>query len=656
MRNAHPKTTGSSEINTEKIKIPILVPLFAVILALLVTFTIAIYRLQQEQINDDLHKRIENTNKFFQDELGEDKRLLGGIIHLFKNDTKLQQLWLAKNREALLEYTTPTFEKLRNDYGITHFYFIDVNQTCFLRVHNPKQFGDHINRTTLANASRYEKPSWGIELGKFGTFTLRNVHPWFINNSLAGFIELGEEIEHITPRLEEALDVDLVFLIDKALLNRKDWEQGQKMMGRTGNWDLLPNSVVVDSVLPVIPPRFAEFIGLSHVEHGNRLISAKVNGSTYRAGFVELRDVTGHDVGDILIIKNISERQTALYRLLALVTTLCLVLGTLLVTFFYAHITSIEKRLIGTHASLRTEIEKRKKAESELRAHRDNLEELVKTRTREIERANKELQQEILQRTTAESSLEKANTDLESTVTRLIQTNRQLSEFAHSATHDLKTPLRGIGTLAQWLAKDYRDKFDENGRRQIELLVRRVGHIDKLINAILLYSTITRNMENERPLDLNRLLKEALAEIKLPPNIEIAVVKNLPAMICEEKLIQLVFYHLLTNAIKSIDKPKGRITIGCSEQGPFWQFSVSDNGCGIEPQHFERIFNLFQTLQSHEETNSAGAGLALVRKIIELYDGQIWLRSKAGRGTTFFFTLPKQPAAVASQTLEPVAT
>jgi PAS domain S-box-containing protein len=248
---------------------------------------------------------------------------------------------------------------------------------------------------------------------------------------------------------------------------------------------------------------------------------------------------------------------------------------------------------------------------------------------------------QVLHTSLAEEAVENLNKDLKSTVALLTQSNRQLHEFVSLAAHDLKTPLRGIGTLAQWLVNDYQEKFDDKGRQQIDLMVKRVERMNELINAILRYSTITRNSHNEHPADLNTLVKTILVEIRPPPNIKITISKNLPVVICNKTHIQQVFYHLLTNAIRFMDKSEGHITIDYADKNDVWEFSISDNGPGIAPQHFERIFRIFQMLDDRDKSEGSGIGLTIVRKIVELYDGQIWLTSEVGQGSTFFFTLPK---------------
>jgi len=257
------------------------------------------------------------------------------------------------------------------------------------------------------------------------------------------------------------------------------------------------------------------------------------------------------------------------------------------------------------------------------------------------------LKLEALDRTKAERALEKLNKDLEAAVAELSRSNRQLQDFVHIAAHDLKTPVRGIGTLADWIVSDYGDKLDEHGREQVRLLKIRVVRIDKLIDGMLQFSKITRTRQKEQEADLNSLLPQIIKEMKLPDNIEIAV-DSLPDVTCEHEHISQVFQNLLSNAVTFMDKPKGLIKVGCVEQGDFWRFYICDNGPGIEQRYFERIFKIFQTLPKKDEPETAGIGLAIVRKTVEIYGGKIWVESQPGSGSTFFFTFPKQRSVYAN--------
>jgi signal transduction histidine kinase/HAMP domain-containing protein len=251
------------------------------------------------------------------------------------------------------------------------------------------------------------------------------------------------------------------------------------------------------------------------------------------------------------------------------------------------------------------------------------------------------LKLEATERSKVEKALEKLNRDLEATIEELSRTNKQMQEFVHIVAHDLKTPVRGIGTLADWIISDYGDKLDDRGREQVHLLKARVIRIDKLIEGMLQFSKIVRNRQNEKQINLNKLVSEIINNIKPPDTIEIAA-DSLPVVTCECDHIMRIFENLLSNAVAFMDKPRGLIKVGCVEQGDFWKFYVCDNGPGIEQRHFERIFKIFQTLPKKDEPEATGIGLAIAKKITEIYGGKIWVESQIGKGSTFFFTFPKQ--------------
>jgi signal transduction histidine kinase len=137
-----------------------------------------------------------------------------------------------------------------------------------------------------------------------------------------------------------------------------------------------------------------------------------------------------------------------------------------------------------------------------------------------------------------------------------------------------------------------------------------------------------------------------------PENITITLENELPTIQCEPTRITQVFQNLISNAVKYMDKSQGQIKVGCVEDNGFWKFSIADNGPGIEEKHFEKIFQLFQTLAPRDNVESTGVGLTVAKKIVELYGGRIWVESKVGEGSTFFFTLPKQERGVENAKLE----
>ena len=232
--------------------------------------------------------------------------------------------------------------------------------------------------------------------------------------------------------------------------------------------------------------------------------------------------------------------------------------------------------------------------------------------------------------------------ELEEAYRKLGNVNQELKDFAHIVSHDLKAPLRGIKTLANWILSDCADKLGDQANEQMNLLLERVERMYQLIEGVLQYSRAGRAGEKPKQVNLNDLIPEIVSMVVPPENITVTIENELPVIECEETHIMQIFQNLLSNAIKYMDKPEGWIKIGCVEQDGFWKFSVADNGPGIEEKHFEKIFKIFQALPTSPNFQGTGVGLTVAKKIVELYDGKIWLESKVDEGSTFFFTLPMQ--------------
>jgi len=249
---------------------------------------------------------------------------------------------------------------------------------------------------------------------------------------------------------------------------------------------------------------------------------------------------------------------------------------------------------------------------------------------KKLESVNADLEDRIQQRTH----------DLENRAKELLRKNKDLEEFAYVVSHDLKRPLRNIYTLTDWLTEDESHEFNDEANKTLRLIKEQVTQMDLLVEGILNYSLQMDTGQELKVVDAQSLL-ERIITVNSNENITITLEKELPKVSFNESQLLQVFQNLIQNAIKHNDKAKVEVHIDYAEVNDTHQFSIRDNGPGIEKKYFDKIFQLFQKLQLETEVDSVGIGLALVKKIIERNGGEIFLESTLGKGTTFFFTIQK---------------
>ena len=242
-----------------------------------------------------------------------------------------------------------------------------------------------------------------------------------------------------------------------------------------------------------------------------------------------------------------------------------------------------------------------------------------------------------------ETALYKAKTEneLKNLNRRLEEANQKLRDFAYIVSHDLKAPLRGIRRLTEWITMDCANGLTPDGTQHVRQITERVDRMYSFIDKILEYSSVEDKAEDKSMVDLGELVNSVIEMVNAPEKVTITIENQLPVYECNETRIAQVFQNLLGNAVKYIDKPQGEIRVGCVEEEFFWKFSVKDNGPGIEKKHFDKVFELFKTLVPPDEGGGTGIGLATVKKIVEMYGGSVWLESELGKGSTFYFTLPR---------------
>jgi signal transduction histidine kinase len=237
-------------------------------------------------------------------------------------------------------------------------------------------------------------------------------------------------------------------------------------------------------------------------------------------------------------------------------------------------------------------------------------------------------------------SLNQMSDTLDKNFKELKKKNQELDQFAYVVSHDLKAPLRGVTNIISWIEEDHLKDLTPDIKTNLELIKGRTSRLENMINGLLEYARVGKVKKGTEKVNVNALLVE-IRDLIVPDHVALIAERDLPVVYTEKLHLEQVFSNLISNAVKHNNADEPEVRIKGSDKGEYCEFSVSDNGPGIEHQYFDKIFLIFQTLQERDAFESTGVGLAIVKKIIEDHKGTIRVESEMGNGTTFTFTWPK---------------
>jgi signal transduction histidine kinase len=539
------------------------------------------YWLQQSSIDANSAELKEHVWIAYAENLKEAASLLGSLSDFIESNGLIQQAWLDKDRQALLEASRPLYKRFSEEGRVSHMYFYTPDRTNFLRVHSPQRYGDRVDRYTLDEAFTTQELAWGVELGVYGQLVLRVVKPWLIDGQLVGYIELGENIEHLTRRIKRTTGADLVVVVDKQYLEFDAWSEMQEQLGRRVNWNQFPDKLIIDKTLDVLPKQLLQQIGQNAEENVSVTISDE--DQIYDASVLPAVDARKQLLGNIWILLNITTQHRDLKTLTTIFVLSSIVLAGLVIILFYAYLHRLQSKLSKAYEKLRHEIGERE------------------------------------------------------------QVQQQLESYSYTIAHDLRAPLRSITSFSQILAEEIGESLRGDARDALQRVIRASSHMAELIDDILELSRISRRHMSVGRVDLSQCARESIEQLQSEdPNRRLEYrVENDVTVSGSRELLCAALQNLLENAWKFTSKQEtAKIQFATTTLDGETVYFIRDNGVGFDMKYIDKLFGTFQRLHPQEMYPGTGIGLATVKRVIERHRGRVWAESDVGAGATFYFTLP----------------
>ncbi|MBN8475484.1 ATP-binding protein [Sulfuritalea sp.] len=557
------------------------------IIVIMAVFATAIYMVEVKVRDRDLAERSSAAAKLFAAKLEKDGNLMRAVAHAMMGNAAIEQAFRKGDRDGLERSARGLFETLRGDHRITHLYFTGPDRINLYRLHTPAEYGDRIDRATMLQAHSRKQTVQGLELGPLGTLTLRLVMPWRQRERSLGYVELGEEVKHLIDEVRDSLAVDIVVLIDKRYLEPKQWQRGQTLMNRQGDWDRFSSHVALAQTSP-LPTGFDDR-ALARLLGGEGVKIAE-GGRSLHMAMVPLEDAAGHPIGKLAIVRDATALEATFNNYMAAVVLLSLAVAAGVLGVFYVALERVEHDYRRQH----------------------------------------ELEHRLLH--------------LDTKHQRMLQVEKlsALGTMVGSIAHQLNNPLVGVVNMAQ-LAE--RGAEDPGRTRELLAEIRHAGEDCRgFVRRMLEFSKIS--CFDSKPTAIAALIDETVLMFRqtearhLPVDIQLP--DEPPLLTIDPILIRHALFNLLQNAAQATEGNAG-ITIHLeplADPGtgaPGWSLSVADRGRGIAPEVMDKIFVPFFTTRS----DGTGLGLPVVLHVVLLHDGHVTAANRPDGGTLIAIWLPQ---------------
>lgn len=586
-RHGNLMDNGTTQQRGRRIKSSILITFSAVVLFVVGAFLFTVYYIERHARETDLNESAEAVSKLLEQKIEQRALAMHAVVIGLTSNRETEAALTARDRTALIRIMQPLYESLRSMHQMTHLYFTDPNLVNLVRLHEPEQHGDTINRYTMLRARDRAETVSGLELGPLGTLTFRMVTPWRRGKEVLGYVELGQEIEQLLDDTSTTLGVELLAYVSKRFLSRAQWESGLRLQQRAGDWDASASHALVAQTADVITPALMPQITRILAGASSRQV-AEQGRSLYLAG-VPLNNAAGEEIGRLVLVRDVTRLDSAVERSLWLATLVSVVAGFVVFVFFRNALLHVERDYARQH----------------------------------------ELERQLLRMSGEHQRMVQ--------VEKLSAIGTMIGEIAHQ----LNNPLVGVVNMAQ-LAERAAD--DPPRVRRLLAEIRHAGQdCSAFVTRMLGFTKVSRFQRQMT--DAVALINEAVALFRQSGGRRVEVVLQLPEQASFEVdpvLLRHALFNLLVNAGQALGG-QGQVSVSLTPQPssqdgtPGWLLTVEDDGPGFSPEVQAHLFEPFFTTRAE----GTGLGLPVVHHVALVHNGWVEATNHSGGGARFALWLPE---------------